>query len=90
MTGVGPSIGNPRPGFGLRVRFDSKALDLVAADYSCRCGHAEDAVGYAEAQALVVRYGRHRRDDCSIPSIRAAGAREYAALQNSLSKRRRK
>ncbi|MEW1867006.1 hypothetical protein AB0420_02210 [Streptomyces caelestis] len=88
--GIGPSIGNPHPGFGLRVRFDSKALDLVSADYSCPCGRAEDAVGHAEVQALVVRYGRHRRDDCPIPAIRAAGAREYAALQHSLSKRRSK
>ncbi|WP_031046808.1 hypothetical protein [Streptomyces sp. NRRL F-5650] len=90
MNGIGPTLGNPAPGFGIRFRFDSKALDMAAADFTCRCGHAEDAVGYAEVQALAVRYARHRRDACPIPEIRAAGAREYAALQHSLSKRRRK
>lgn len=90
MSGVGPTIGGTQPGFGLRIRFDSKALDMASADSSCPCGYAEDAVGFAEAQALVVRYGRHRRDDCPIPAVRAAGAREYAALQHSLTKRRRK
>jgi hypothetical protein len=90
VTGIGPTIGSPRPGFGLRVRFDSKARDLASADFACPCGHAEDATGHANVEALVVRYGRHRRDDCPIPEIRAAGDREYAALQHSLSKRRRK
>lgn len=91
MTGIGPTIGNPQPGYGLRVRFPpGKAKTLAAADFTCPCGHAEDAVGYAEVEALAVRYSRHRRDDCPIPEIRAAGAREYAALQHSLTKRRKK
>jgi hypothetical protein len=92
VSGLGPTICEGRlwPGYGLRVRFDSKAKDLVTADFSCPCGHAEDAVGHAKVAALVIRYGRHRRDDCPIPEIRAAGAREYAALQHSQSKRRRK
>jgi hypothetical protein len=91
MTGIGPTIGNPHPGYGLRVRLDSnKAKTLAAGDYSCPCGRAEDAVGYAEVEALVIRYGRHQRDDCPIPEIRAAAARHYAALQQSLKKRRRK
>ncbi|MFI9600364.1 hypothetical protein ACIHCX_10865 [Streptomyces sp. NPDC052043] len=91
MNGIGPTIGNPRPGCGLRVRLDSnKAKSLASGDYMCPCGHAEDATGHAEVEALAIRYGRHRRDDCPIPEIRAAGAREYAALQQSLTKRRRK
>jgi hypothetical protein len=92
VTGIGPTICEGRlwPGYGLRVRFDSKAKDLASADFSCLCGLAEDATGHREVQALVVRYSRHRRDDCPLPEIREAGAREYAALQHSLSKRRRK
>jgi hypothetical protein len=89
MSGLGPTIGNPFPGYGLRVRFDSKARDLASADFTCPCGLAEDATGYAKVHALVVRYGRHRRDECPLPEIRAAGAREYAALQHSVSKRRK-
>jgi hypothetical protein len=91
MNGLGPTIGNPHPGYGLRVRFPpGKAHGLAAADFTCPCGHAEDAVGYAEVAALTVRYGRHRRDECPIPEIRAAGARQYAALERSMNKRRRK
>ncbi|BDH04867.1 hypothetical protein [Streptomyces seoulensis] len=90
MNGLGPTIGNPHPGYGLRVRLDSKAKDLAAADFWCPCGHAEDAVGHAEVEALVIRYGRHRRDACPNPEIRAAAARQYAALQHSMSKRKRK
>jgi hypothetical protein len=90
MTGLGPTIGNPHPGYGLRVRLDHpKAKTLAAGDFMCPCGHAEDAVGYAEVEALVIRYGRHRRDDCPIPEIREAAARQYAALQHSMSKRRK-
>ena len=92
MTGLGPTICEGRlwPGYGLRVRFDSKAKDLATADFSCPCGHAEDAVGYGEVAALVIRYGRHCRDDCPIPEVRERAARHYAALQHSLNKRRRK
>lgn len=91
MTGIGPTVGGPQPGYGLRVRLDNaKAKSLAAADFTCPCGHAEDAVGYADVEALAVRYGRHRRDECPLPEIRAAGARQYAALQQSMNKRRRK
>lgn len=91
MSGLGPTVGSPRPGFGLRVRLDNaKARDCASADSSCPCGYAEDAVGHDQVQGLVVRYGRHRRDECPLPQIRAAGAREYAALQHSLSKRSKK
>jgi len=91
VSGLGPTIGNPHPGYGLRIRLDSgKAKTLAAGDYSCPCGQAEDAVGYAEVEALAVRYARHRRDSGPIPAVREAAARQYAALQNSLSKRRRK
>ncbi|MFI1467611.1 hypothetical protein [Streptomyces wuyuanensis] len=90
MNGIGPTIGNPHPGDGLRVRLDSnKAKSLASGDFTCPCGHAEDAVGYAEVELLVIRYGRHRRDDCPIPEIRAAAARQYAALQHSMKKRRK-
>ncbi|MGW1587288.1 hypothetical protein [Streptomyces sp. NPDC002386] len=91
MSGLGPTIGGTRPGHGLRVRVtDPWSGGLVAGDYSCPCGLAEDVTGTYGVEALVVRYGRHRRDECPIPEIREAGAREYAALQHSLSKRRRK
>ncbi|MFE6889147.1 hypothetical protein [Streptomyces sp. NPDC057694] len=51
MTGLGPTIGNPHVGYGIRVRLDNaKAKSLAAADFTCPCGHAEDAVGYAEAE----------------------------------------
>ena len=88
---LGPTIGNPNPGYGLRVRLDNaKAKSLAAGDFTCPCGRAEDAVGYPEVEALVIRYGRHRRDECPIPETRAAAARHYAALQQSMTKRRRK
>jgi hypothetical protein len=91
VNGIAPTIGNPHPGYGLRVRLDSnRAKSLASADYACPCGQAEDATGYAEVNALVVRYGRHQRDECPNPEIRAAAARRYAALQQSLNKRRRK
>ena len=91
MNGIGPTIGSPHPGYGLRVRLDSnKAKSLASGDFTCPCGHSEDAVGYAETEALVIRYGRHQRDECPLPEIREAAARHYAALQQSLNKRRRK
>jgi hypothetical protein len=92
VSGLAPTICEGRlwPGYGLRVRFDSKAKDLAAADFSCPCGHAEDAVGHTEVETLVIRFGRHQRDECPIPEVRAAAARHYAALQQSLNKRRRK
>lgn len=91
MTGFAPTIGDPRPGYGLRVRVTNVwAGGLVAGDYSCPCGLAEDATGLSDVTALVIRYGRHRRDECPLPEVRQAGAREYAALQHSLTKPRRK
>lgn len=89
-SGIGPTIGNPRPGYGIRVRLDNaKAKSLASADFTCPCGLAEDAVGYAETEFLVVRAQRHRRDDCPIPEVRKQAARQYAALQHSLSRTRR-
>lgn len=92
MTGIAPTIGNPRPGYGLRVRLDNPwgSRTLASADFMCPCGHAEDAVGHREAEFLVIRAGRHQRDDCPIPEVREAAARRYAALQHSLTKRRTK
>lgn len=91
ITGIAPTIGGLHPGFGLRVRLDNpKAKSLAAADFTCPCGLAEDAVGYAEVESLAIRYGRHQRDECPLPEIRAAAARHYAALQQSMTKRRRK
>lgn len=90
MTGIGPTLGNPHPGYGLRVRLDhAKAKSLAAADFTCPCGQAEDAVGYAATEQLVIRAQRHRRDACPIPEVREQAARQYAALQSSLSSRRK-
>ncbi|MEV6836802.1 hypothetical protein AB0N17_20220 [Streptomyces sp. NPDC051133] len=92
MNGLAPTIGGSRSGYGLRVRLDNPwgAKALAAGDFRCPCGHAEDAVGHAETEALAVRYARHQRDECPIPEIRERAARHYARLQQSLSKRRRK
>ncbi|WP_327671883.1 MULTISPECIES: hypothetical protein [unclassified Streptomyces] len=91
MNGLGPTICNPRPGHGIRVRLDNaKAKELAAADFTCPCGHAEDAVGYFESEQLVVRAQRHRRDSCPIPEVREEARRQYAALHRSLTKPRRK
>lgn len=74
MTGVGPTIGNPRPGPGLRVRFDGPT-SLVGADWACVCGApSEDAIGYEAAQQLVIRAERHRRDECPDKDVRTAAA----------------
>lgn len=91
MNGLGPTVGNPRPGFGIRVRLDNvRAKSLAAGDFTCPCGLAEDAVGYAETELLVIRAQRHRRDHCPLPEVRAQAARHYAALHHSLTKNRRK
>jgi hypothetical protein len=90
VSGIGPTIGNPRPGYGIRIRLDShKAKSLASADYSCPCGHAEDATGYAEVELLAIRYGRHRRDECPIPEVRQEAARQYEALKRSMKKKRK-
>ncbi|MFI1677010.1 hypothetical protein [Streptomyces sp. NPDC020607] len=91
MNGLGPTIGNPHPGYGIRVRLDNaKAKSLAAADFTCPCGHAEDALGYAETEQLVIRAQRHRRDSCPVPEVREQAARQYAALHRSLTTNRRK
>lgn len=86
---IAPTVGDPRPGFGLRVRKDGNRA-LAVADADCPCGQfSRAAQGDLEVEALVISYGRHRRDECQIPAIRAAAARQYAQLQHSLSKRRK-
>lgn len=89
MNGIAPTIGDPHPGFGLRVRKNGTRT-LAVADADCRCGQFNRAAqGDVEVESLVIAYGRHRRDECPIPEIRAAAARQYAALQLSLNKRRK-
>ncbi|MFJ8855273.1 hypothetical protein [Streptomyces sp. NPDC102437] len=74
MSGIGPTIGNPRPGPGLRVRFDG-SKSLVSADWSCACGAPpEDAIGPDAVQQLVLRAERHRRDTCTNEDVRTAAA----------------
>lgn len=89
-TALTPTIGGRRPGFGLRVRKDGNRA-VAVADADCPCGtFSEAASGDVEVEALVIRYGRHRRDTCPNPEIRTAAARQYAALQHSLTTRRKK
>ncbi|MFD3517748.1 hypothetical protein [Streptomyces sp. NPDC058657] len=78
MTGVGPTIGHPNPGPGLRVRFDGRHTSMVSADWSCACGApSEDAIGPEAVQQLVLRAERHRRDTCTNEDVRqAAGLRD--------------
>lgn len=77
------------PGYGLRVRKDGNRATAVA-DADCRCGEfSRSAKGDLEVESLVIAYGRHRRDECPIPEIRAVAAKQYAALQRSLSKKRK-
>lgn len=86
---ITPTIGDPRPGYGIRVRKDANR-SLAVADADCPCGQfSRAAKGDVEVEALVIGYGRHRRDECPIPAIRAAAARQYAALQHSMNKRRK-
>ncbi|MFI5809285.1 hypothetical protein [Streptomyces sp. NPDC051561] len=75
MTGFGPTIGNPNPGPGLRVRFDSKNTSTVSADWACACGApSEDAIGPEAVEQLVRRAERHRRDTCTNEDVRTAAA----------------
>lgn len=84
---LAPTIGGPRPGFGLRVRLD-KPKATASADFNCPCGHADGPVnGAHEAESLVIRAGRHMRDDCPLTEVRAAAALRYARL--STTKRRK-
>ncbi|EPH40885.1 hypothetical protein ABT390_36755 [Streptomyces aurantiacus] len=86
---IGPTICDPHPGYGLRVRKDSNRA-IPTADGDCPCGQfSKSAQGDVEVESLVIAYGRHRRDECPIPAIRAAAARQYAALQFSHSRRRK-
>lgn len=83
MSGpTAPTIGDPRPGFGLRIRRDSNR-STPSADFNCPCGHADGPVnGAHEAESLVIRAGRHMRDDCPLTEVRAAAALRYARLSN--------
>lgn len=71
MSGLGPTIGGDQPGPGLRIRLDHPKA-LPSADFTCSCGHTEDATGAREVQQLVARAERHQRDDCTNPAVRAA------------------
>ncbi|MFF9568465.1 hypothetical protein [Streptomyces sp. NPDC014685] len=74
MSGIGPTIGNPAPGPGLRVRFDGPK-SMVSADWSCACGApGEDAIGPDAVQQLVLRAERHRRDTCPNEDVRQSAA----------------
>lgn len=85
-----PTIGGPKPGFGLRVRKDGNRA-TASADFNCSCGHAEGPVtGDVEAESLVIRAGRHMRDECANPAVRAAAALRYARLQQSMSRRQKR
>ncbi|MGO4630538.1 hypothetical protein AB4225_06275 [Streptomyces sp. 2RAF24] len=73
-VGIGPTIGGPRPGCGLRVRMDHNKA-LPTGDFNCACGEfAEDAVGRDEVAAMAIRAERHMRDECPVPAVRAAAA----------------
>ncbi|WP_327162070.1 hypothetical protein [Streptomyces zaomyceticus] len=89
MNGIGPTIGGPRPGFGLRVRMDHNRA-LPTADFNCRCGEfAEDAVGREEVASMAVRAERHMRDDCALTDVRAAaGLRATRRVQQQQRKRK--
>lgn len=89
MNGLGPTIGNPRPGYGLRVRLDhAKAKTLAAADFNCAGGDfAEEAVGYEAVKELVIRAERHMRDECTNEDVRAAAAQRSARRTQQARKR---
>lgn len=88
MTGFGPTIGNPAPGPGLRVRFDG-STSIVAADWSCACGApSEDAMGPYGVQQLVLRAERHRRDTCPNEDVRTAAAMREHRRQHPSKKRK--
>lgn len=91
MTGVGPTIGNPHPGCGLRVRLDhAKAKSLAAADFTCPCGRPpEDALGYEAVEQLVIRAERHMRDECPDEHVRAAAALRSKRRKQHARKRRK-
>lgn len=89
MSGrVTPTICDPKPGFGLRVRFDHPRA-LPVADADCRCGtFAESAVGEVEVQRLVIRFERHARDECPLPEVRAAAATRDWRRRNPTTRRK--
>ncbi|SDL33734.1 hypothetical protein SAMN05421806_12843 [Streptomyces indicus] len=91
MSGIGPSICGPHPGYGLRVRLDhAKAKSLASADFACSCGlPPEDAVGYDAVASLVIRAERHMRDDCPNPHVRKRAALRSARRIQRDSKRRK-
>lgn len=91
MTGIGPTICNPNPGPGLRVRLDhARAKSLASADWVCPCGRpAEDAVGYDNVEGLVIRAERHMRDECPNEHVRAAAAMRSERRKQHARKRRK-
>lgn len=84
-----PTIGDPDPGFGLRVRLDGPRT-LPIADFNCRCGHAEGATGGPEVVALVDRFEAHTQNECPIAEVREAAAFRSAARRRTEAKKRRK
>ncbi|WP_406337338.1 hypothetical protein [Streptomyces sp. NBC_00649] len=91
MSGIGPTICGPHPGYGLRVRLDhAKAKTLAAADFACPCGRpAEDALGYEAVESLVIRAERHIRDECPNSHVRKAAALRSARRAQQASRRRK-
>lgn len=87
--GLAPTIGDPTPGCGLRVRHDHPRA-LPSADFNCACGDfAEDAAGDREVQQLVIRAERHMRDECTNPAVRAAAAHRDWRRHHPTTKRRK-
>ncbi|MGW7248848.1 hypothetical protein [Streptomyces decoyicus] len=88
MNGVGPTIGNPRPGYGLRVRLDH-AKALASGDFNCRCGElAEDATGHEEVRQMAIRAERHMRDECPLEDVRSAAAARDRRRKNPPKRRK--
>ncbi|MYT57686.1 hypothetical protein GTW29_13345 [Streptomyces sp. SID7834] len=84
-----PTIGNPRPGFGLRVRHDGPHA-LPIADFNCRCGVAEGATGADEVVALVARFEQHTQNECDSAEVREAAALRSAARTRTAAKAKRR
>ncbi|MFJ3587497.1 hypothetical protein ACIQUY_29425 [Streptomyces sp. NPDC090231] len=90
MTGaLLPTIGDPQPGFGLRIRLDG-TRGLPIADFNCRCGRAEGATGEADVIALVGRFETHTQHECPIAEVREAAALRSAARTRTAAKSNRK
>lgn len=90
MTGaLLPTIGDPNPGFGLRIRLDGPRT-LPIADFNCACGRAEGATGEAEVIALVSRFESHTQRECPIAEVREAAELRSAARTRTQSKTSRR